>query len=349
MVKLRRLVALAASALAATLVFSSALGAPSAVADPLSEAKSKLAALEEQSSKIEAEYNQVQTKLATSKQRLKTTTEDLATQEKLVASLKTTATRVALAQFQSRGVNVSTQILTSSDVDSFLSQLSTTQQVEANMNSTLQDYQSHVGTLESLKKTVASETSAIAANQARLKELKTQSESKVTEAEALVSKLSAKQRAAIAAEQQQTDRTASQTSTSTTPSTTSTTPTTATGSASSRALAALAFAKAQIGKSYRLGATGPSAYDCSGLVKAAYASVGISLPRTSQAQFGAGRAVSRSELQPGDLVFFYSGISHVGIYMGNGVMVDARNSRVGVVYSQVFASWWPYAGARRVA
>lgn len=348
MVKLRSLVTLVASALAAALMFASPVLSPQAAADPLSDAKSKLAGLEEESSKLEAEYNTVQAKLTASKKRLATTTADLETQEQLVESLKTTATRVALAQFQTRGVNVTTQILTSDDAESFLSQLSTTQQVESNMNSTLQDYQSHVGTLESLKKTVTSETASIAASEERLKELKTESDEKVSEAEALVSRLTAEEQAAIAAEQQQTDRTATETSRSTTRSTTSSTPSVS-GTASERALAALAFAQSQVGKSYSMGATGPNAYDCSGLVMAAYASVGISLPRTSQAQFGAGVAVSQSELQPGDLVFFYSGISHVGIYMGNGTMVDARNSRVGVVYSQVFTSWWPYAGARRVA
>jgi cell wall-associated NlpC family hydrolase len=219
------------------------------------------------------------------------------------------------------------------------------------MNSTLQDYQNEVGSLESLKKTVASETASIATDEARLKELQSNSDGKVAEAKALVSRLTAQQQAALAADQQQTTRTASslagQVSRSATRTATSTP--TVSGTASSRAKAALAFAIAQVGKSYVLGTEGPNTYDCSGLVMAAYASVGISLPRTTYEQVNVGQAVSRSDLQPGDLVFFYGGPSHVGIYMGNGIMVDARNSRVGVVYTNINEPWWPFNSARRVA
>jgi cell wall-associated NlpC family hydrolase/outer membrane murein-binding lipoprotein Lpp len=92
---------------------------------------------------------------------------------------------------------------------------------------------------------------------------------------------------------------------------------------------AVAFAMAQIGKPYVWGAAGPSAYDCSGLVLAAYRSAGISLPRVSRAQWYAGPHVSLGELAPGDLVFFArdvrapSTIHHVGIYIGGGAMVEA--------------------------
>jgi peptidoglycan DL-endopeptidase CwlO len=72
------------------------------------------------------------------------------------------------------------------------------------------------------------------------------------------------------------------------------------------------------------GATGPSSFDCSGLTGFAYAAAGVHLPRSSGEQAGVGTPVSRSELQPGDLVFFYSPISHVGLYIGGGKMVHAR-------------------------
>jgi len=96
-----------------------------------------------------------------------------------------------------------------------------------------------------------------------------------------------------------------------------------------------------------MGATGPNAYDCSGLTTAAYRSVGVSLPRTSQAQYRVGTPVSLSNLQPGDLVFYYSGISHVGIYIGNGRIVHAANPRSGVTTASVTSM--PFMGGRRVA
>ena len=85
---------------------------------------------------------------------------------------------------------------------------------------------------------------------------------------------------------------------------------------------ALNVALAQVGKPYVYGATGPGAFDCSGLVQFAYGQVGIELPRTSQAQAGVGVPVSAEALQPGDLVFAYGG-GHIGIYVGDGQYVYA--------------------------
>lgn len=91
--------------------------------------------------------------------------------------------------------------------------------------------------------------------------------------------------------------------------------------------AVLDFARAQIGKPYVWGGTGPDGYDCSGLTQAAWAQAGVSLPRTTYDQVNAGTPVSRDQLQPGDLMFFYdvSAPSHVGIYAGNGMMIHGSN------------------------
>jgi cell wall-associated NlpC family hydrolase len=89
---------------------------------------------------------------------------------------------------------------------------------------------------------------------------------------------------------------------------------------------AINAALSQLGKPYVWGGTGPNGYDCSGLTQWAYRQAGITLPRVAAAQAGYGTPVSRSQLQPGDLVFFYSPISHVGIYLGNGQMVHAPTS-----------------------
>ncbi|NNN36897.1 glycoside hydrolase [Streptomyces sp. S3(2020)] len=86
---------------------------------------------------------------------------------------------------------------------------------------------------------------------------------------------------------------------------------------------ALAFARSQVGKPYVWGATGPDSYDCSGLTQAAWNAAGISLPRTTYDQVNAGTTVSLASAQPGDLVFFYDDVTHVGIYIGNGKMIHA--------------------------
>jgi cell wall-associated NlpC family hydrolase len=116
--------------------------------------------------------------------------------------------------------------------------------------------------------------------------------------------------------------------------------------ASGRAAIAVDFAYAQLGDRYVYGAAGPDAWDCSGLTMMAWRAAGVSLPHSSRAQYGAGTHVSRSQLQPGDLVFYYSPISHVGIYVGGGKIIHAPNPSRRVEIVSV--SSMPYAGATRV-
>ena len=98
---------------------------------------------------------------------------------------------------------------------------------------------------------------------------------------------------------------------------------------------ALKRAMSKIGSPYRWGAEGPNAFDCSGLVWWAYKKEGISLPRTSKAMSKVGKPVSKSDLRPGDLVFFYKPVSHVGIYIGDGKIVHASNRKSPVKISSM--------------
>ena len=109
---------------------------------------------------------------------------------------------------------------------------------------------------------------------------------------------------------------------------------------------ALRFALTRRGDPYVWGAAGPSSFDCSGLVLWAYAQVGISLPHFTGNQWNMGVHVSRADLQPGDLVFFYPDIGHVGLYIGNGLMVDAPN--FGEVVQVEPVMWDVYVGAVRI-
>ncbi|MFB6961268.1 NlpC/P60 family protein [Streptomyces sp. NPDC056309] len=103
-----------------------------------------------------------------------------------------------------------------------------------------------------------------------------------------------------------------------------------------KAATVIDFARAQIGKPYVWGASGPGSYDCSGLTQASWKSAGISLPRTTWDQVKAGTTVSVSAAQPGDLVFFYDDISHVGIYIGNGMMIHAPHSGANVREESIY-------------
>ncbi|MET9291782.1 NlpC/P60 family protein [Streptomyces sp. NPDC003077] len=105
--------------------------------------------------------------------------------------------------------------------------------------------------------------------------------------------------------------------------------------ASGRAAIAVAAARSAVGLPYAWGQSGPSAFDCSGLMQWAYARAGVSLPRTSQAQRSAGRAVSLRQARPGDLVIYRSDASHVGMYVGGGQVVHAPYPGARVRYDPV--------------
>ncbi|MDT0489158.1 NlpC/P60 family protein [Streptomyces griseus] len=109
----------------------------------------------------------------------------------------------------------------------------------------------------------------------------------------------------------------------------------------------LAFARAQIGKPYVWGASGPSSYDCSGLTQAAWREANVTLPRTTWDQVKVGTRVATSDLQPGDLVFFYDDISHVGIYKGDGMMIHAPKPGTNVREESIYSM--PIYGSVRPA
>ena len=101
------------------------------------------------------------------------------------------------------------------------------------------------------------------------------------------------------------------------------------------ATTALAAAQSKIGARYVWGAEGPNAFDFSGLVQWAFKQAGVNLPRTSRAQATVGTPVAKSDLRPGDLVFFYRPIRHVGIYMGDGKVLNASSKKTGVKVSDL--------------
>jgi cell wall-associated NlpC family hydrolase len=110
---------------------------------------------------------------------------------------------------------------------------------------------------------------------------------------------------------------------------------------------ALQAAISRLGYPYIWGAAGPTSFDCSGLMMWAYQQVGISLPHFTVSQYNSGVHVSRNDLEPGDLVFFFPNISHVGMYIGNGMMIDAPNFGENVKVQPIY--WNAFVGAVRIA
>ncbi|MGW4105079.1 C40 family peptidase [Streptomyces sp. NPDC004976] len=127
-----------------------------------------------------------------------------------------------------------------------------------------------------------------------------------------------------------------------------TAPSTSSSTASGSAAAVIAFARAQIGDAYILGATGPNSWDCSSLLQAAFKQAGISLPRVAQDQSTTGTPVSLSNIQPGDILYWGSAGSayHTALYVGDGKFVGAQNPSTGIAEKSL--SWDPPTRAVRV-
>ncbi|MFB7367915.1 C40 family peptidase [Streptomyces hydrogenans] len=258
---------------------------------------------------------------------------------------------VAAAQYRSGGLDPAVQLALTSNPDQYLERAALAEKAGDRQAAAVTAVRRELAGLAQLRAESAGRLTALRGHEAELRRQKATVLGKLAAARALLARLTAEERAryeaAVAA------RTGADAA-----GTTATGGTTARADRSSgdrapvaaptgRASAAISFARAQLGKPYVWGATGPSGYDCSGLTQAAWRAAGVSLPRTTYTQINAGRRVSRSELAPGDLVFFYSGISHVGLYIGGGQMIHAPRPGAPIRIAPI--DEMPFAGATRVA
>ena len=263
---------------------------------------------------------------------------------------------MARAAYASGGIDPSLQALLADDPQAFLEQTAALDQVARSQGTSLRRTESARLLLAQLQVQLAQQKTAAASAAAETAATKQSIDDKLAAAEALLSSLKADERAARIAEaraaaaakaaQKPAPRTSHRGSSS------GDNPGAGNGgggagsggSPSSRARQAVAYALSKVGHSYVAGADGPGTFDCSGLTMAAWRSAGVSLPHYSKAQYGATRHVSRSELRPGDLLFYFgSGAHHVSMYIGGGMMVSASNPRAGV---EIIAAWGPWYGSR---
>lgn len=266
-----------------------------------------------------------------------------------VASVRRQVAASVVAQYQGQGLTSTTQVLLSRDPQDFLDRLSTVSQFDDQRSQLMQRYVVQATVLAGRRQAAARQVADIAETEHRLGTEKAQIDQKAGQAKALLATL--RERAAQERASRARARTAASTASSTAASTSASeggAGAATTGPAapvSGRAAAAVRYAMAQVGKAYVYGAAGPSAFDCSGLTMRAWGAAGVGLPHSSAAQMGSGTPVSESQLQPGDLVFYYSPVSHVGMYIGHGLIVNAENPSVGVKVTGVDSM--PYAGAVR--
>jgi peptidoglycan DL-endopeptidase CwlO len=314
-----RVTVLTATAAAAVALSANAANAAPAPAKPtVKDVKDQIADLDKQSEAATQQYDgakERQDNLEQQVERLQTkVAQEQARLNKLADSFGTMAT----AQYRSGGVDPTMQLFLSSDPDNYLAKASMLDQLSGTQADELKQ-------IETQKRILDQERSEASAKLAQLSSARKELASKKKTVQAKLSKANQLLNSLTPAVRQEINNGG----------------TIDPGSISipsgnsGRAAQALQWGATKIGSPYVYGATGPSAFDCSGFVQWSYAHVGISLPRTSEEQENAGTHIySVSQLQPGDLVIMYGG-EHVGLYAGNGIVLHAPHTGAAVRYEKL--------------
>lgn len=321
-----RLAALAVTAvLGVTLVQPAGAGAapqtnpasPSPAHPTIVEVQHQLSQLAERNSQLVDKYDRAQSEVHV-KQRAATRAEAAAkAAARQLEQAHTKLTAGAAAMYEGGSFSATGALLNSRSGSSYLDQLDTLSMLSSHNSQMVVD----VSAAQKLAKAAREHADAlvVTAQHKRdaLVEQQVHVRSQITKYKDLLAKLTAAQRAAYLAKQ------SPQASNKQVATATKSLGTNLGSTASSAGKRAVQFALAQVGKPYVWGSAGPSSYDCSGLTSAAWAAAGVSLPHSALQQYGYGKHVSFSQMVPGDLMFFYSPIGHVAMYIGNGLMVSA--------------------------
>ncbi|MEU0191395.1 NlpC/P60 family protein [Streptomyces afghaniensis] len=342
--------ALATAALTSVALLSqSANAAPEADGKPsLEEVEKKVDDLYRQAESATDKYNSAKEKTTKQRKRVDTLLDDVAKRTQKLNEAREELGSFAAAQYRTgaSAPDTATFLLADTPQDYF-DQTQLMDRMTGRQKVAVDDYVTQQSETMKKRQEATESLETLTETQGDLKTAKATVQRKLADARDLLSKLTAEEKARLAAiereKQQEAARKAEElarqqaaqqkaqeeaaqqqesgSSSAGSGSSSSTTP--ADSSYATKAEKALAFARAQIGKPYVWGAVGPGSYDCSGLTQAAWKAAGVTLPRTTYDQVNAGTTVPLADAQPGDLVFFYDDVTHVGIYIGNGMMIHA--------------------------
>ena len=297
-----------------------------AQADPdIDDVRSNVDDLYHEAEAAQERYHDARLELDELKRDLTSLEADQARQDRRMEAARTLVRDSVIRQYQGENMSAVGEVFVSDDPSAFLDQLSTMTSYNDVQSQMFAVYAREAKALDIRREATEERLDDIAAVEKRLADEQATVDAKLAEAKELLSSLEAEEREAMTASRS-TDRLPDV-------------------AASGSAGAAVQYAMAQVGNAYVYGAAGPDAFDCSGLTMAAWAAAGVGLPHSSSAQYGSGPHIAASDLQPGDLVFYYNPISHVGMYIGNGMIVHAANPGTGVAVSGLYSM--PYTGAVR--
>ncbi|MFF2568195.1 NlpC/P60 family protein [Streptomyces sp. NPDC058084] len=314
----------AAAATAAT-----ALGAVPAHADPGDAAQRTLTTrstvdrLFEEAERATESYNRADEKADRLRRTVSLVQDSLARGQERINRMRGALGSVAGAQYRSGGIDPALALLLSSDPDSYLDRASALDRAAARQGAALGELQRELRERAQERAEAGRTLAELERSRAEVARHKRTVEGKLAEARRLLASLTAEERAGF----DRASRSGREALGEELPPLGDLGP--------SRAAAAVIAARSAIGRPYVWGATGPSAFDCSGLMVWSYRQAGIALPRTSQAQRYAGRRIPLSQAQPGDLVTYRGDASHVAIYAGNGQVIHAPYPGARVRYDPV--------------
>lgn len=365
-------VGLTTAALASVTLLStqSATAAPAEPKPSIEEVQKKVDALYRQAGTATQQYNKAKSASAEQRSKVDALLEAAAKRADKLNETRRELGGYAAAQYRTGAIAPTATFFLADDPQSYFDQDQLMARMTSQQQKAVADFRTQQKEAAAKRVEATKSLETLTESQASLRTSKQQVQTKLTEARSLLSKLTAEEKARLAelerkkeaeakrkaeelarqqaaakekAEQAAKEEAAKE-------GTGSGTGTGGTGSGSgyaSKAEKVLAFARAQIGKPYVWGATGPSSYDCSGLTQAAWREAGVDLPRTTWDQVDVGTRVATADLQPGDLVFFYDDISHVGIYKGDGMMIHAPKPGANVREESIY--YMPIYGSVRPA
>ncbi|WP_320773970.1 NlpC/P60 family protein [Streptomyces sp. CRN 30] len=349
--------ALATAALTSVALLSQTADAAPATDDRpnLEDVEKKVDALYRQAESATETYNAAKEKTTKQKKRADTLLDDMARRTEQLNEARERLGSFAAAQYRTgSAVSGTAALLLADDPQDYLHRNQLTDRLTARQQDVVDDFIDQRAETANKREEAAESLATLTESQNTLQSAKAEVQAKLAEARGLLSRLTAEEKARLASieqeEQEQAERRAAELARQEAAAAEAeaearaereaaqeqaapqeTAPAAGAGSGAtaddsgyaSKAAKVLALARAQIGKPYVWGATGPDSYDCSGLTQAAWKAAGVDLPRTTYDQVEAGTTVSLSDIRPGDLVFFYDDITHVGLYVGNGMMIHA--------------------------
>ncbi|WP_405013715.1 NlpC/P60 family protein [Kitasatospora sp. NBC_01539] len=323
------------AAAATAVALSSQAGAHADPAPTKDQVKTQVDQLNEQAEVASEQYNAAAEKQQTLQKQVTQLQDQVARQQAQVSGVQGRLAEVAAQQYRDGGISPTVQMMLSSDPDQFLSQAGSVSRMNATQADTLKSFKTEQAKLDGQKAEAEHKLADLDSTTRSLRTKKEEIQGKLAKAAALLNSLTQKEHEELAAAEAKAASAAKASADRASRDTARPDLGTVDLPAGSHAAVAVAAAKSKLGVAYVYGAAGPANFDCSGLMQWAYRQAGVSIPRTSQSQAGAGTNIGTNiaNAKPGDLIVYFGDRHHVGMYVGGGQIIHAPHTGANVRYA----------------